>query len=103
MGILHELSTSIQQNVPVIVCILNDMALGTIKHRQRTSYGGRFISVDFKNPDFASVAEAFGCTGLEARTLRQLRSALKEGIQEFMMGETVVINIYIDGDEPLPP
>jgi len=100
---LHELSTAIQENVPVIVCILNDMALGTIKHRQQAFYGGRFISVDFKNPDFASVAEAFGCTGLEAKTISQLRSALKEGIREFMMGETVVINIYIDGDEPLPP
>ena len=100
---LHELSTSIQENVPVIVCILNDMALGTIKHRQRTSYGGRFISVDFKNPDFASVAEAFGCTGLEARTLSQLRSSLKEGIRELRRGETVVVNIYVDGEEPLPP
>ena len=100
---LHELSTSIQENVPVIVCILNDAALGTIKHHQQVSYGGRFISVDFKNPDFASVAEAFGCTGLEAKTLTQLRSSLKEGIRESKKGDTVVINIYIDGDEPLPP
>jgi len=100
---LHELSTSVQENVPVIVCILNDLALGTIKHRQRDSYGGRFISVDFKNPDFASIAEAFGCIGLEAKNIGQLRSALKEGIQESKRGETVVINIYIDGDEPLPP
>ena len=100
---LHELSTSIQENIPVIVCIFNDLALGTIKHRQRISYEGRFISVDFENPDFASVAEAFGCVGLEAKNLNQLRSALKEGIREFKKGETVVINIYIDGDEPLPP
>ncbi|HIE18118.1 TPA: thiamine pyrophosphate-binding protein [Candidatus Bathyarchaeota archaeon] len=100
---LHELSTSIQEIAPVIVCILNDRALGTIKHRQRDSYGGRFISVDFKNLDFASVAEAFGCIGLEAKTLSQFRSALKEGIREFKRGNTVVINVYIDGDEPLPP
>jgi len=100
---LHELSTSIQENIPVIVCIFNDLALGTIKHRQRISYEGRFISVDFENPDFASVAEAFGCVGLEVKNLNQLRSALKEGIREFKKGETVVINIYIDGDEPLPP
>jgi len=100
---LHELSTSIQENIPVIVCIFNDLALGTIKHRQRISYEGRFISVDFENPDFASVAEAFGCVGLEAKNLNQLRSALKEEIREFKKGETVVINVYIDGDEPLPP
>jgi len=100
---LHELSTAIQENAPIMVCILNDMALGTIKHRQRLSYGGRFISVDFHNPDFASVAESFGCKGLEAKTLPQLRSALKEGVEELKGGETVVINIYIDGDEPLPP
>jgi acetolactate synthase-1/2/3 large subunit len=100
---VHELSTSIQEGAPVIVCILNDMALGTIKHRQRDSYGGRFISVDLKNPDFAAVAEAFGCIGLEARTPLQLRRALTEGIRELRRGETVVINIYIDGEEPLPP
>ena len=100
---LHELSTSIQEDAPVIVCIFNDGALGTIKHRQRDSYGGRFISVDLKNPDFASVAESFGCIGLEAKTVSQLRSALKEAIREFKRGSTAVINVYIDGDEPLPP
>ena len=100
---LHELSTSIQEDVPVIVCILNDGALGTIKHHQRASYGGRFISVNLKNPDFASIAEAFGCVGLEVKTIVQLRSALKEAVREVRKGETVVINIYVDGDEPLPP
>ena len=100
---LHELSTSIQENAPVIVCILNDMALGTIKHHQRSFYGGHFISVDFENPDFASVAEAFGCAGLEVKTLSQLRSAVREAIRDCKGGETVVINIHIDGEEPLPP
>ena len=100
---LHELSTSIQERAPVIVCILNDMALGTIKHHQRSLYGERFISVDFENPDFASVAEAFGCIGLEVKTLSQLRSAMKEAIRDCEKGETVVINMYIDGEEPLPP
>jgi len=100
---LHELSTSVQEGAPVIVCVMNDMALGTIKHRQRDSYGGRFISVDLENPDFAAVAEAFGCVGLEARSPLQLRGALEEGIKESGRGETVVINIQIDGEEPLPP
>lgn len=100
---MHELSTSIQEEAAVIVCIFNDMALGTIRHRQRDLYGGRFISVELKNPDFASVADSMGCVGLEARTPMQLRSALKEAIRESLRGNTSVINIYIDGDEPLPP
>lgn len=100
---MHELPTSIQEEAAVIVCIFNDMALGTIRHRQRDLYGGRFISVELKNPDFASVADSMGCVGLEARTYTQLRSALKEAIRESQRGNTSVINIYIDGDEPLPP
>jgi len=100
---MHELLTSIQEEAAVIVCIFNDMALGTIRHRQRDLYGGRFISVDLKNPDFASVADSMGCVGLEARTPTQLRSALKEALRESQRGNTSVVNIYIDGDEPQPP
>ncbi|MEM2740349.1 MAG: thiamine pyrophosphate-binding protein [Candidatus Bathyarchaeia archaeon] len=100
---LHELATSIQEDIPVIVCIFNDGALGTIKHRQMIAYGGRFISVDLVNPSFARIAEAFGCYGLEVETPIQLREALEEGLKANRAGETVVLDIRVDGLEPLPP
>jgi len=100
---LHELSTAVQENAPVIVCVFNDKALGTIKHHQQSVYGGRFISVDLANPDFAAVAESFGCRGLEAEKPSQLRSALEEGLRSVKSGQPAVIDIHIDGAEQLPP
>ncbi|MCX8161605.1 MAG: thiamine pyrophosphate-dependent enzyme, partial [Candidatus Bathyarchaeota archaeon] len=100
---LHELATSIQEDIPIIVCVFNDGALGTIKHRQMTAYSGRYISVDLVNPSFAKIAEAFGCYGLEVETSAQLRSALEEALKANRAGETVVLDIRIDGSEPLPP
>ena len=100
---LHELSTAVQESAPVFVCIFNDGALGTIKHHQRRLYGGRFISVDLENPDFAALAEAFGCRGLDVERPGQLRSSLEEGSRAVRHGQLAVVNIHIDSEEPLPP
>lgn len=100
---LHELSTAVQENAPVLICVFNDNALGTVKHRQRIFYGERFISVDLANPDFASIAEAFGCFGLDVEKPSQLKSALDEGVKAVKSGQPAVINVHVDGEEPLPP
>jgi len=100
---MHEISTAIQEEAPILVCIFNDEALGTIRHQQRNSYGGRFISVDLKNPNFADVAEALGCRGIRVERPEHLRPALIEGLKTIKMGETVILDVKIDGDEPLPP
>ena len=100
---LHELSTAVQEKAPVLVCIFDDMALGMLKHIQRDFYGKRFISVELLNPNFASVAEAFGCYGFDVENLNQLRSSLKEGQKAVRDGQPAVINIHVDGEEQLPP
>ena len=100
---LHELATAVQERAPVIVCVFNDRALGTIKHRQRRSYGGRLISVELENPSFAKVAEAFGCVGVEIEKPRQLQAATKESAEAVKNGQPAVIDIRIDGEEQLPP
>jgi len=100
---LHELATAVQEDAPILVCIFNDMALGTIKHQQQNLYGKRFISVDLLNPDFAAVAEAFECSGFDVERPDQLRSSLEEGLRAVKQGQPAVINIRIDGKEQLPP
>lgn len=99
---LHELSTATQEGAPIIVCIFNDGALGTIKHLQLSRYGGRLVSVDLENPSFAKVAEAFNCRGIEVERPNQIKPALKEGVEANREGQPAVIDIHIDGAEPLP-
>jgi len=99
---MHEIATSIQEKAPILVCIFNDGSLGTIKHRQRELYGGRLISVILKNPSFADIAEAFGCHGISVEKVSHIKPALEEGLRSIRNGETTIIDIKIDGEEPLP-
>jgi acetolactate synthase-1/2/3 large subunit len=100
---MHELSTAVQEGTPVLICIFNDGALGTIKHHQESIYGGRLISVSLKNPSFADIAEAFGCVGISVDKPQQFKPALEDGLRNVRKGETVVLDIKIDGEEKLPP
>ncbi|MEM1581309.1 MAG: thiamine pyrophosphate-dependent enzyme [Candidatus Bathyarchaeia archaeon] len=100
---MHELSTAVQEKTPILICVFNDGALGTIKHNQKNLYNGRFISVILRNPSFADVAQAFGCQGISVERPSQLSSALVDGLKAVRDGDTVVLDIKIDGDEPLPP
>ena len=58
----QELTTALQQNLSIIFVILNDSALGTVKHGQQL--GGR-ESVGYELPviDFAGYANAMGVEG----------------------------------------
>jgi len=85
------------------VCIMDDQALGTIKHQQRTDFGGRFISTDLVNPDFVRLAEAYGCYGERVEKPGQIRGALERAAAAVRGGSSAVIDAAIDGDELLPP
>ncbi|MCX8171943.1 MAG: thiamine pyrophosphate-binding protein, partial [Candidatus Bathyarchaeota archaeon] len=100
---MHEIATAIQENTPILVCIFNDGFLGTIMHRQRELYGGRFLSVSLKNPSFADIAKAFGCHGVSVERPSQLKLALEDGLRATRSGESAIIDIKVDGREALPP
>jgi acetolactate synthase-1/2/3 large subunit len=39
---------------------LNNSSLGLVRKNQHYNYRGRYISCDFRNPDYALMAESFG-------------------------------------------
>ena len=55
-----ELATAVQERLPVVVVLINDNSLTLIGAAQARRYGGRFIGVDLRNPDFETFAQAFG-------------------------------------------
>lgn len=58
----QELTTAVQQRVPVIFVVLNDSALGMVKHGQRLG-GAESVGWELPKVDFAAVAEAQGAVG----------------------------------------
>ena len=60
MMVCQELSTAVQEQLPVPIIVINDGQLSAIKGIQRRQYPGRYIAVDLINPDFELLAQAFG-------------------------------------------
>src|SRR5699024_11239981 len=57
---LHEVSTAVEQNIPVIACVFNNHAWGAEKKNQVDYYNNRFVGSNIEGPNFAKVAEAMG-------------------------------------------
>jgi acetolactate synthase I/II/III large subunit len=75
---VQELSTAVAHGIDVVTIVFADKAFGNVKRFQKENYGGRHISVDLHNPDFAALAQTFGMTGIRAETPEALRAALRE-------------------------
>lgn len=79
MYTMPELATAKQHGINLVSIVFNDGAFGNVRAIQRTRYGARHIGSDLQNPDFVTLADAFGIAGRRAETPEQLREAIKEG------------------------
>jgi len=59
----QELATAVQYGAAIIVIVVNNGMLGTIRMHQEREYPGRTIGTDLRNPDFVALAHAFGAFG----------------------------------------
>ncbi len=56
----HELATAVQFGAAIVVIVINNGMLGTIRMHQEREYPGRTIATDLRNPDFVALARAYG-------------------------------------------
>lgn len=59
----QELATAVQYGAAVIVIVVNNGMLGTIRMHQEREYPGRISSTSLQNPGFVALAHAFGAFG----------------------------------------
>ena len=97
----NSLATSVLENLPVIVFLINNYTLGMVAQWQRTFYDRRMIGVDQKNcPDYVKIAESYGAQGIRAQSLDELEKAIKIGLKSDV---ATVIDIPIDPEEDVLP
>jgi len=97
----NSLATSVLENIPVIVFLVNNFSLGMVAQWQRTFYDRRMIGIDLKNcPDYVKLAESYGAQGIRAQSLDELEKAIKIGLKSDV---TTVIDIPIDPEEDVLP
>ena len=97
----NSLATSVLENLPVIVFLVNNYSLGMVAQWQRTFYDRRMIGVDQKDcPDYIKIAESYGAQGIRAQSLDELEKAIKVGLKSDV---ATVIDIPIDPEEDVLP
>jgi acetolactate synthase-1/2/3 large subunit len=97
----NSLATSVEEQIPVTVIILNNQMLGMVAQWQRFFYKRRYSSVHLgKVPDYVKLAEAYGATGVRVNTIPELESAVTRAIQSPV---TTVIDVPISPEENVLP
>lgn len=88
-------------NIPVKVVIINNGFLGMVRQWQELFNQHRYSFVDLSiNPDFETLAKAYGVQGVTLSTIEELRSQLRDLI---LSDEPVVINCIVEKEENVFP
>jgi len=86
---MQELTTVMNENLPVKVVILNNAYLGMVRQWQQMFYKANYSGTSLRpprgevayRPDFVKLAQAFGATGLRASTPEEVAPTLKKMIE----------------------
>ncbi|MYB29937.1 MAG: biosynthetic-type acetolactate synthase large subunit [Cenarchaeum sp. SB0663_bin_5] len=97
----NSLATSVLENIPVIVFLVNNYSLGMVAQWQRTFFKRRMVGVDQGQcPDYVKLAESYGAQGIRAHTIDELDAAIRAALKSDI---ATVIDIPIDPEEDVLP
>jgi len=90
---LGDLLTQVQRKMPVVQIILNNESLDFVNIEMQEA-GVVPFGVDFKNPNFARVAEAMGAKGIRIEEPGDVREGLAVALAH--QGGPVVVDVLVD-------
>ena len=83
---MNGIMTARDENIPIVSVVLNNSALGWVKHGQ----GNRTIASTFAEMDFAAIAKSMGVHGIRVTDPAELPAALAEALN---CGQPCVVDI----------
>lgn len=96
----QELGTIIQEKIAVKIVILNNSVLGMVRQWQNMFNGKRYSQTDLVNPDFVTLASAYG---IKARKV-VARGDLEPAISEMLAYDgPYLLDIIVDKDMKVMP
>ena len=125
---IQELATAVCQELPIIVCILNNGYLGNVRQWQEMFYNKRYSSTclryrkscekNCKNrdkccpeytPNFVKLAESYGCQGIRVQERAEVEKAFKAAkknkksptIIEFIIDDSINVLPMVPPGNPL--
>ena len=99
----QELATSTTESIPFITAIINNAHLGMVRQWQELFYEERYSQVYLSHevPDYAKLAEAYGCVGLRVEHPDEVDPAIEKALS--VGDRSVVIDFRCDPREMVFP
>lgn len=95
----QELATAAQYEAPIIVVVINNGMLATIRMHQERTYPDRPSGSDLVNPDFAAYARAFGGFGAVIERTEDFPAAFEQALAASV---PAVLELRVDPEAILP-
>jgi acetolactate synthase I/II/III large subunit len=79
----QELATCAIEGIPIKVAVINNACLGMVRQWQTLFYNERYSNTDLDSrriPDFAKLAEAYGCVGLRCDTAADVDATIDKAM-----------------------
>ncbi len=97
---MTELSTAVEHELPIKVCILNNGYMGMVRQWQELFYGRRYSKSYLKNPEYEALATALGAVGITVEKKTDVPKAIKKMLKE---KQPCVVDFKIEPEENVWP
>jgi acetolactate synthase-1/2/3 large subunit len=95
----QEVNVAVQEQLPVVFIVLNDAALGMVKHGQRLT-GGERVGFEIPTVDFSQIGHSLGAESMVIRDLKDLQSVDVDAVMRNR--RPLLLDVHVDGEE-VPP
>ena len=93
------MATAVQYGLNLIVLVVNNGMLGTIRMHQEKSYPERVHGTALKNPDFAALARAYGAFGARIEKTAEFPDVFEEARKA---GKPALLELVVDPEALTP-
>jgi len=97
---MTELSTAVENKLPIKVCILNNGYMGMVRQWQELFYNKRYSQSYLSNPNYATVAQALGAVGMTVDKKADVPKAVKQMLAE---KRPCVVDFRVEREENVWP
>ncbi|MCX5726046.1 MAG: biosynthetic-type acetolactate synthase large subunit, partial [Candidatus Saganbacteria bacterium] len=99
---IQELTTAVNNKLPIKICVLNNSYLGMVRQWQELLHGKRYSQTDlYNNPDLVKVAEAYGAKGIRVKKADEVKPALEEALK--IKDRPTLIDFVVEREENVLP
>lgn len=98
---MNEMATLVSYNLPILIVVMNNNALGMVRQWQTLFFDGRYSCTSLnRKTDYVSLAKAFGMDANKITNMSELDNAVKDALK---YNKPYLLEVTIDPDEKVLP